>query len=223
MIIDRECGNTDLHRYPAVIFIVDLLLDDLKKNSPLYHEVANIVYDDLDLDQFKIHMKKLLKIYGYSEYLIRLCDYYRLKEIYANERLKDNLRGALLERFTCKLLEKNYEKDDKEHIRCFICFPTLSEKRSLKEVDVFFYVADDEIGESIECKIKPFRLEKEHIINLKDIFVKSNEKILPSIVSFSSKRELELRIKDLEEQLGHIKLYGFDNLKDIVERNKMIK
>jgi hypothetical protein len=219
MLIERECSsNTDLHRYPALVFIVDLLLDDLKKNSPIFFDVANILYDDLDSDQFHSHMEKLLKIYGFNEfYLIRLCDYYRLEEIYSNERSRDNLRGALLERFTCKLIEKNYEKDEKQHIRCFIVFPTLS-LRSKKEVDVFFYITDDEIGESIECKIKPFWLVNADIMNLKDIFTKSEEKIYPSIVSFSSKRELELRIKDLGEQLGPIKLYGYDNLIEICRK-----
>jgi len=83
---------------------------------------------------------------------------------------------------------------------------------------VFFYIAYDEIGESFECKVNPTKFEKEHIDNLKQIFNKSNRKIYPNIVSFSSKKALELRAKEFKIPIAPVQLFGFDNLKEIATK-----
>lgn len=87
----------------------------------------------------------------------------------------------------------------------------------LKEYRCLFYITTEEIGESIECKVNPFELEKAHIDNLKEIFIRSNKKVYPSIISFSSKNALELKIQEFKTPLGPIQLFGRENLKEIAE------
>lgn len=70
-------------------------------------------------------------------------------------------------------------------------------------------------GEIFECKVNPDNIEKEHIDNLFDIFIRLNETILPNIASFQHKEALEIKIEELNSLHKPIKLFGIDNLKEV--------
>jgi len=202
------------HKDNRVNQVVDLLLND---NTLLYKEIVNIINSIFNLHEFSNYIQILNNLYTRPELSEKLQVYtIFLWHIYNDKMQCANLRGALLERLVYKLLEKKYGNDCESHISCYICIDSWM---SQKSVDVFFYIANEDMGESFECKVNPDGFEGVHINNLKQIFIKSNEKIFPAVVSFSSKRALELRVKDSKIYIGSVKLYGWENLKEIAIKN----
>lgn len=200
----------DFHKDNRVNQVVDLLLND---NTLLYKEIVNVINNIFDIHNFLDYIQILNKLYVHPELSDKLSTYIIfLWHIYNDKTQCANLRGALLERLVYKLLEKKYGNDCDSHISCYIC---INSWISQKSVDVFFYIADEDLGESFECKVNPDAVEGVHINNLKQIFIKSNEKIYPSIVSFSSRKALALRLKELKIPVEPVQLFGWENLKEI--------
>jgi hypothetical protein len=204
------------HKDKRVNKVVDLLLKD---DTLLYKEIINVINNIFNFRDFSNHIQILYNLYAYPELSDKLGIYITsLWNIYSDTNCS-NLRGALLEKLVCKLLENKYVKDYESHISCYIC---INSWRSSKSVDVLFYIVAEDIGDSIECKVNPHNLEKSHIENLKEIFIKSDKKIYPSIVSFSSRKALELKIKEFKIPFEPVQLYGSENLKEIAMRSLSI-
>jgi len=200
------------HKDPRVNKIVDSLLNE---NTSLFEEIVNVINNIFHFNEFEDYIPSLIALYDRSESNDKLGNYITfLWYIYKDDTNCGNLRGALLERLVYKLLEKKYVTDYESYISCYICFNSWKSSRS---IDVFFYVTTEEIGESIECKVNPFDFEKAHIDNLKEIFIRSNKKVYPSIISFSSKNTLELKMQEFKTPLWPIQLFGRENLKEIAE------
>jgi len=201
------------HKSVRVNRIVDLLIND---DTILYKEVINVINNVYSSRDFEGYIQNLLNLYTHPELSEKLETYLTfLYHIYNDKRNCANLRGAVLERFVYKLLINKYRAECEPHISCYIC---INSWKSKKTVDIFFYIAPNDIGESFECKVNPCRLEKEHIDNLKQIFIRSDRKIYPNIVSFSSKKALECRVKEFKITIEPVELFGFDNLKEISTR-----
>jgi len=202
------------HKDKRVNIVVDLLLKD---NTLLYKEIINVINNIFNFRDFSNHMQILNNLYAYPELSDKLGIYITsLWNIYSDGTNCSNLRGALLEKLVYKLLENKYVNDYESSISCYIC---INSWRSSKSVDVLYYIIAEEIGDSIECKVNPHRLEKSHIENLREIFIKSDKKIYPSIVSFSSRKALELKIKEFKIPIEPVQLYGSENLKEISIRS----
>lgn len=207
---DRDIYHDD----PRVKKLVDLLLYD---DTDLYHEIVDILQSTSNFDSFKEQLYNLFNLYKLNENYDKLQIYITfLWHIYNDETNCSNLRGALLEKLVCKLLDEKYKSDYESFISCYV---SINSWKSAKTVDVFLYLTSGEMGESIECKVKPFNIEIEHIDNLKSIYNKSDRKLVPSIITFSSRKALELKVKDLKIPLGPIQLFGGDNLKEITNKN----
>lgn len=205
------------HNSNRVNRIVDLLIID---DTVLYKEVINVINNIYNLRDFMGHIHSLLNLYSHPELSDKLGVYITfLYQIYNDKRNCANLRGAVLERLVYKLLINKYRTECESHISCYIC---INSWKSQKTVDVLFYMAPNDIGESFECKVNPAKFEKEHIDNLRQIFIKSNRKIYPNVVSFSSKKALEWRVKEFKAPIEPVKLFGFENLKEIATRTLSI-
>lgn len=198
------------HKDNRVNQVVDLLIND---NSLLYKEIVNVINTIYNIHDFSDYLQILNNLYAHPELSDKLQVYtIFLWQIYNDKTQCANLRGALLERLVYKLLEKKYGNDCESDISCYIC---INSWISQKSVDVFFYLANEDLGESFECKVSPDFVEGVHIKNLKQIFSKSDEKIYPSVVSFSSRKALELRLKGLKISVEPVQLFGWENLKEI--------
>lgn len=204
--------RTVFHKDPRVNSVVDLLLED---ETDVYDEIINIINNAYNKDDLSERLPHLVNLYEYQKYGDIFGHYVNsLWAIYSDSRQCRNLRGALLERLIYKLLEKKYISDYKSDISCYIDIDSLKCKMS---VDVCFYHATNEVGDSIECKVNPFGLTKDHIENLKDIFTRSNRKISPSVISFSTSTSLRNHVGGLDISIGSIKLFGGENLKNIAK------
>lgn len=205
------------HRDVRVNKVVDLLLKD---DTILYKEIVNIINNTFSFQDFSDHIQILYNLYASPELSEKLGVYITcLWNIYKDKTNCPNLRGALLERFVFKLLGNKYIQCDDCCVSCYIC---INSWKCSKSVDVLFYIIAEDMGESIECKVNPFGFEKSHIDNLKEIYIKSDKKIYPSIVSFSNKKALEMRIKDFKIPFEPVQLYGSENLKEIATRSLSI-
>ncbi|HJH28304.1 MAG TPA: hypothetical protein C5S51_01200 [Methanosarcinaceae archaeon] len=215
MILDIELkGDRDsYHRDSRVNEIVDLLLDD---ESILFKEIINLINGTNNYGIFQSRVESLTTlICSDSEYISLhdlLLNYIsKLFAIYKDKKCS-NLRGALLERFVYKLIEIKCGSRSDLSISCFVHIDGM---RSTKSVDILHYSNVKNEGEIFECKINPDHIGEDHINNLFDIFIRSNEIILPNIASFQHKEALELKIKELNSLHKPIKLFGLDNLKEI--------
>lgn len=204
--------RTVFHKDSRVNNVVDLLLED---ETDVYYEIINLINNAYDIDGLSDRVSNLVHLYDYQRYGDRFSHYVNpLWAIYSDHKQCRNLRGALLERLIFKLLERKYISDYKSDISCYINIDSLKCKMS---VDVCFYHIINEVGDSIECKVNPFGLTKDHIENLKDIFTRSNRKISPSVISFSTSTSLKNHVDGLDIPIGSIKLFGGDNLKSIAQ------
>jgi hypothetical protein len=189
--------------------IVTLLLED---DTIVYDQIVKLIHYTQDYDSFLIQISSLLNLIDtdLQELFWKYCAH--LDNIYKDNNLCDNLRGAVLEKFVYKLLELKYYEHSNIYVSCYVI---IRGWKSLKTVDVFYYSSDRNIGESFECKVTPYHFEKDHFINLKDIFFKSDESIHPSIACFTDEEAIKLKIKDLKITLGPIRIFGRENLKRI--------
>jgi len=190
--------------------IVNLLLED---DTIVYDQIIKLIQSTRDFDSFLIQISSLMNLID-TDLQVLFWDYIEhLNGIYNNNNLCDNLRGAVLEKFVYKLLESKYYENSNIYVSCYVI---IRGRRSQKTVDVFYYSRDRNIGESFECKVSPYYFEKDHLINLKDIFFKSDESIQPNIACFTDEEAIKLKIKDLKTTLGPIKIFGRENLKKIL-------
>lgn len=197
------------HKDTRVNKIVDLLLND---NTESYKEIIYVINTAYDIENLQEKVEDLAHIHNSPNFWAYIEF---LWHIYNDKTQCANLRGALLERFVYKLLEKKYGNDCESHISCYI---SINSWISQKSVDVFFYIANEDLGESFECKVNPDRVEKGHFDNLKQIFIKSNEMIYPGVVAFASKKALDRRAKELKITVEPVQLFGWENLKEIATR-----
>lgn len=194
------------HEDTRVNKIVNLLLND---DTESYREIIDVINTAFDIHNLQESIDDLIHINAnprFWEYIPFLWT------IYDDRTQCANLRGALLERLVYKLLENKYGTDCDSNISCYVCIDSWI---SQKSVDVFFYISAEDFGESFECKVNPDRIEKSHIDNLKQIFIKSDEKIYSGIVAFASKKALERRAKELKSTIEPVQLFGWENLKEI--------
>lgn len=215
MILDIELkkDRDSYHRDSRVNGIVNLLIKD---ESILFKEIINLINGTNDYGIFRNRAESLIiLISSDSEHidLHQLLQNYlsKLYDIYKDEKCS-NLRGALLERYIYKLIDIKYGRSSDLSISCFI---HVDGWRSNKSVDILYYSNVKNEGEIFECKVNPDNIEKDHIDNLFDIFIHSNETLLPNIVSFKHKEALEIKIEELNSLHKPIKLFGLDNLKEI--------
>lgn len=191
--------------------IITLLLKD---DTIVYDEILNLINNVYEYNQFRIQIISLIDLFQDDITLLSLFFEYcvHLKNIYKDPQCS-NLRGALLEKYVYELLYLKYKNRSCLNVSCFIY---IQEWKSKKSVDVLFYSSNNKIfGESFECKVNPYKIEKAHIDNLKEIFHKSNELIQPNIACFTNKNAIILKIKELKVSLGPIELFGRKNLKSI--------
>ena len=201
------------HRDSRVNEIVNLLLND---ETILFKEIIYLINGTNDYEIFQSRVESLIiLIYSDSEYTNlhdSLSNYLpKLYDIYKDKKCS-NLRGALLERFVYKSIEIKYGCSSDLSISCFVHIDGI---RSNKSVDILYYSNVKKEGEIFECKVNPDNIEKDHINNLFDIFIRSNETILPNIASFQHKKALEIKIEELNSLHKPIKLFGLDNLNEI--------
>ena len=187
--------------------IVTLLLED---DTIVYDQIVKLIHYTKDYNNFLCQISSLIYLIDsdLQELFWKYIEY--LNDIYKDNNLCNNLRGAVLEKFVYKLLESKYDENSNIYVSCYVFIKGVKSKKS---VDVFYYSHDKNMGESFECKVTPYYLEKDHLLNLKDIFFKSDESILPSIACFTNEEAIELKIKDLKSNLGPIRIFGRENLK----------
>lgn len=215
MILDIELkkDRDSYHRDSRVNEIVDLLVND---ETILFREIINLVNGTNDYGIFQSRVELLITLIGNNYEYIDLHDllWNYLSKLYAiyKDKKCSNLRGALLERFVYKSIEIKYGCSFDLSISCFV---HINGMRSDKSVDILYYSNVKNEGEIFECKVNPDNIEEDHINNLFDIFIRSNETILPNIASFQHKEALELKIKELSSLHKPIQLFGLGNLKEI--------
>ena len=203
---DRDAFHAD----NRVNGIVSMLLED---DTIVYEEIINLINYTFDYNAFSVQISSLIELFGnnlelqesFWKYCVHLQNIYRDGDC-------ANLRGALLEKFVYDLLKLKYNNDSSCNVSCFI---SIGEWKSQKTIDVLYYSNISKLGESFECKVSPYRLEKDHFTNLKDIYFKSNESIQPNIACFTKKRAIGLKIEELKVSTGPIKIFGRENLKNI--------
>lgn len=202
--------RTVFHKDDRVNKIVALLLND---DSDSYEKIIYIINTAYDIKDLQEKVNDL----SYIRHSPKFWEYIQfLWHIYNDKTQCANLRGALLERLVYRLLEEKYGNDCDSYISCYIGIDSWI---SQKSVDVFFYIANEDMGESFECKVNPDAVEKVHIHNLKQIFIKSNERIYPGVVSFSSRKALERKAKELKITVEPVQLFGWENLKEIATKS----
>lgn len=214
LYIELKKDRDSYHRDSRVNEIVDLLLND---ESFLFEEIIRLINGINDYEIFQSRAESLIILMSsdskHMDFHRLLWSYLsKLYDIYKDGRCS-NLRGALLERFVYKLIEIKYGCRSDLSISCFVHIDGM---RSNKSVDILYYSNVKNKGETFECKVNPDNIEEDHINNLFDIFIHSNETILPNIASFQHKRALELKIKELNSLHKPIRLFGLDNLKEIL-------
>lgn len=208
---ERPNDNIDILYDDRVNKIVDLLLKD---DSKVYIGITRIINTIYSYDELLYKAENIFNIYNgnnlsrFYEYWSALCNIYK-------DHHKDDLRGAILERFGYKLLKMKYGKRCYNDVRCLVWIDSWCSDES---VDLFFYEENRDIGETCECKVNPIWLENFHIKNLRDIFYKSDRKIYPVILSFSSIDAVECILGELRVSIKEkeITYFGYENLKKIV-------
>lgn len=221
MKVDTELKkDRDLyHRDERVDGVVNLLLQD-KTNT--CSEVISLVNSSYTCNEFYEKIGKIFQFLSDDENaVVEFCKYYpHLENIYKDINKCSNLRGALLERYVYKILKEKYENYSILHISCYVIIKTIETWKSDKSVDVLYYSEDKHEGETFECKVNPFGIEREHIENLKEIYINSDHEIKPRIACFTSREAIELEIKDKKILPGVVELVGFKDLKMCTPRYK---
>ncbi len=134
--------------------------------------------------------------------------FYNLELIYNDSDIQ-NLKGAIIEVYTFKLMNSKYNTTDEIYYECNF---QVDSWKSPKEVDVGAMRDDCSSGECYECKLGIGAISmvcaKDQIANLKDIFFQSRGIIMPKIASFEEKKAIEAKIKSCPDYFIQLEIYG---------------
>ncbi len=202
----REPYITD----PDVNSVVDLLIDDSDK---IIDDVIYILIIS-KLHKFESTYKDIEDFYDSDSIELTLLS--SIKENLYNIYEKDdgyrgNLRGAILELFIFKLMQKKYEchRDtiDCDHFE-IDCKLTINGRSSEKTVDIYASNLSIPKAECYECKINISNLDADDIDHLNEVHHFSDGLISPRVISFSDVVTIKIKFRELGKSPGNIICYG---------------
>lgn len=115
-----------------------------------------------------------------------------------NDNQCDNLRGAFLELLIFNFLDKKYAIKKKDYDIDINCFVKIDDEKSDKTVDVFAHCMNN--GFICEAKLRHENFTKDHISNLKKIFISSNNILSPYIVTLADRMHICNKLKKIVQE-----------------------